>query len=309
MIGVCIVTYNQEQYISQCIDSALNQQCEDVVRVYVGNDCSTDNTADICRTYSDRIIVVNREKNLGLVGNTLALLQQMQEDGCDYIAMLDGDDYWTHPQKLQMQLDYLKEHPEYGLVHTYVDLLYPDGSIHRDKRTKVKEGNVFDSIENYQIGNCSVMFRSELLKLIDFEEFRLQGLKSCDYSMYAIFASRTSFGFIPQHTAVWRRGIESISGSAYVEKQIAYYQNDIAHWKYLSKLFPDRFPYSEENGQAHLHKRAFNVAFRYGDRRRALAEAKQMKQCDIDANRLKIFCAHSKILVWLWNKMHQIRQL
>ena len=304
MIGVCIVTYNQEQYIAQCIDSVLCQRCDDEVRVYVGNDCSTDHTADVCRTYGDKIIFVNRPHNLGLVGNTMALLDQMRHEGCDFIAMLDGDDYWTDSMKLQTQLDYLNAHPDVGLVHTLVDVLFPNG-LYIDKRTNVAEGNVFPLIENYQIGNCSVMFRAELLNMIDFDEFQHQGLQSCDYSMYAIFASRVPFGFIPKHTAVWRRGIESVSGSVSVDRQMAYYQNDLAHWRYLAKLFPDRWTYSDEEGEAHLHKRAFNVAFRAGDRKRALAEAKMMKDSDRQCYWLKILCAHSAVLMWLWRMMRK----
>ena len=71
MIGVCIVTYNEETYIAECIDSALAQKCSEPIRVYVANDCSTDKTAEVCRSYGDKIVFIDREKNLGLVGNSL----------------------------------------------------------------------------------------------------------------------------------------------------------------------------------------------------------------------------------------------
>lgn len=71
MIGICIVTYNEETYIAECIDSALAQKCSEPIRVYVANDCSTDKTAEVCRSYGDKIVFIDREKNLGLVGNTL----------------------------------------------------------------------------------------------------------------------------------------------------------------------------------------------------------------------------------------------
>ena len=307
MLGVCIVTYNQERYIAEAIESVLTQaDCGHRVVAYIGNDCSTDRTGKICHQYADKypdkIKVFDNQKNLGLVGNTMNLLDAMRNDGCEFIAMLDGDDYWSNDHKLQKQIAYMDIHPEYGLVHTYVDLLCRDG-IHCDTRGRVMEGDVFSVIENYQIGNCSVVFRTELLNMIDFEEFQQQGLKSCDYSMYAIFASGTLFGFVPEHTAVWRRDIESVSGSANIERQIAYYENDLAHWRYLAKLFPERWNYTEEAGAAHFHKRAFNVAFRAGDKKRALAEASLMCDNDKKTKCFKIFCAHSSILMWLWNKM------
>lgn len=300
IIGVCIVTYNQQKYIAQCIDSVLCQQCSEEVRVYVGNDCSTDNTADVCGSYVDKIIFIDRPKNLGLVGNTMALLDQIRNDGCDYIAMLDGDDYWIDKQKLQKEFNYLENHPDYGLVHTQVNQLYPQG-IKVDNRKDVREGCVFDIIEKYVICNCSVMFRTELLDMIDFDEFQNQGFESCDYVMYAIFASKTGFGFLPECTAVWRRGIESVSGSSNVDRKIYYVQNDLAQWRYLAKLFPERWSYTEQDGEDYLHWQAFNIAFRFGDRKRALQEVPYLKGSYRKKNRIKIIFVHSRFLMLLWN--------
>jgi len=302
MIGVCIVTYNEEKYIAQCIDSALAQICTESVRVYVANDCSTDGTADVCRGYGDRIVFVDRERNLGLVGNTMALLDQIRKDGCKYVAMLDGDDYWCDDHKLQKQIDYMHQHPEYGLVHTCVDLLYPN-EIRSDKRTSDVEGDVWNILEKYEIGNCIVLFRAELLDLINFNEFQSQGLLSCDYPMYCIFASKTQFGFLPDHTAMWRRGHESVSGSKNVEKQIAYLENDIAMWKYLSKLFPKRFKYNEKDGEDYVHYCSFNIAFRLGDRKRALQEIPFISKEYRKTIRCKLLVVHSSILTWCWRKI------
>jgi len=302
MIGVCIVTYNEEKFIAECIDSALAQVCTEPMRVYVANDCSTDGTAEVCRSYSDRIIFIGREHNLGLVGNTMALLDQIRKDGCEYVAMLDGDDYWCDKYKLQKQIDYMHAHPEYGLVHTCVDRLYPN-KMRPDKRTLEIEGNVWSILEDYNIGNCTVLFKTDLLNLIDFDDFQHQGLKSCDYAMYCIFASKTQFGFLPDHTAVWRRGHESVSGSNCVEKQIAYVQNDLAHWRYLSKLFPKRFSFTEKAGKDYLHFCIFNIAFRFGDRKRALEEVPLITDDYRGKIRLKITVAHSALLTWCWHSV------
>lgn len=305
MIGVCIVTYNEEKYIAECIDSALAQQCTEPVRVYVANDCSTDKTAEVCRSYGDKIVFIDREKNLGLVGNTLALLDQIRNDGCEYVAMLDGDDYWCDDLKLQKQIDYMHEHPEYGLVHTCCDLLFPSG-LQKDDRTSCLEGNVWGKIDKLHMGNCTVMFRTELLNLIDFAEFLQQGFLVADYVMYTIFSNKTQFGFIPEHTAVWRRGHSSVSNNLNdVEKQIryeAYY--GIAMWKYLAKKFPNSITFSEEAGEHYAHERAFHISFRFGDRKRAMQEYHQMSEADQKRFRLKYLVAHSALLsaIWRWLK-------
>ena len=311
MIGVCIVTYNQEKYIAQAIESVLSQaDCGHEVVIYIGEDNSTDKTGAICdeiakrvnelRNERMRVKVIHNEKNLGLVGNTMNLLEIMRKDGCDYIAMLDGDDYWCDDHKLQKQMAYFDAHPEYGLVHTCIDLLYPNKLV-RDKRKSMPEGDVSQMMFSYPIGNCSVVFKTELLDLIDFDEFQHQGFMSVDFIMYVIFSCYTQFGFLPDHTAVWRRGHDSVSNTNDMEKQIHYVQNDIAMWRYAAKLFPDRWHANEQEVNDYLHYRSFVIAFRYGNRKRALQEARLMGDDFRRHNRKKIIAAHSALLTALWN--------
>ena len=121
MIAVCIATYNQEAYIAQAVESVLMQVCDEPLRIYIGDDASTDGTSAICERLAatdNRIRYYRRTQNMGLVNNTLELYRQIMADGCEYIAMLDGDDYWTDPNKLQLQMDYLRSHPEVGFIHT-----------------------------------------------------------------------------------------------------------------------------------------------------------------------------------------------
>ena len=311
MIGVCIVTYNQEKYIAQAIESVLSQaDCGHEVVIYIGEDNSTDKTGAICdeiakrvnelRNERMRVKVIHNEKNLGLVGNTMNLLEIMRKDGCDYIAMLDGDDYWCDDHKLQKQMAYFDAHPEYGLVHTCIDLLYPNKLV-RDKRKSMPEGDVSQMMFSYPIGNCSVVFKTELLDLIDFDEFQHQGFMSVDFIMYVIFSCYTQFGFLPDNTAVWRRGHDSVSNTNDMEKQIHYVQNDIAMWRYAAKLFPDRWHANEQEVNDYLHYRSFVIAFRYGNRKRALQEARLMGDDFRRHNRKKIIAAHSALLTALWN--------
>lgn len=310
MIGVCIVTYNQENYIAQAIESVLSQaNCGHRVVVYIGNDCSTDKTGEICHRYAsrypDKVVVIDNEKNLGLVGNTMNLLDIMRHDGCEYIAMLDGDDYWCDNHKLQKQMSYMHAHPEYGLVHTCVDLLYPHKLIVDDRKT-MQEGDVSSIIFDYRIGNCSVVFKTELLNMIDFEEFLQQGFMSVDFIMYVIFSCYTQFGFQNDHTAVWRRGHDSVSNTNDMEKQIRYVQNDIAMWKYAARLFPDRWTANAQDLEYYLHYRAFAIAFKYGDRKRALSEVKLMGEEYKRKNKWKIIAAHSAILSMLWRQYKKV---
>lgn len=309
MIGVCIVTYNQEQYISQAIESVLMQaDCGHKVVAYVGNDCSTDKTGEICHQYAakypEQIVVIDNPSNLGLVGNTMNLLDIMRQDGCTYIAMLDGDDYWCDDHKLQKQMDYMHIHPEYGLVHTCIDLLYPHKLV-PDNRKSALEGDVSNVIFSYRIGNCSVVFKTELLNLIDFAEFQQQGFMSVDFIMYIIFSCHTQFGFLSDHTAVWRRGHDSVSNTNDMEKQIRYVNNSLAMWRYAAELYPERWTANAQDLEDYYHFRAFAIAFKYGDRKRALQEARLMGSYR-KSNRIKLFVAHSAFLFTIWRRWKNI---
>ena len=197
------------------------------------------------------------------------------------------------------------DHPEYGLVHTCIDLLYPHKYI-ADKRESIQEGDVSAIISNYSIGNCSVVFKTELLNLIDFEEFRQQGFMSVDYIMYLIFSCHTQFGFLSDHTAVWRRGHDSVSNTNDMEKQIRYVHNSLAMWKYAAKLYPERWTADEKDLEDYFHFRAFTIAFKYGDRKRALQEANLMGEGYRKKQKLKILVTHSAILSALWRRYKRI---
>jgi glycosyltransferase involved in cell wall biosynthesis len=157
MIAVCIATYNQQSFIAQCIESVLSQQCDEPMRIYIGDDASTDGTADICEQYAasdERIVYVRRDKNMGLTNNTIDLYYRIMADECEYIAMLDGDDYWTDPHKLQLQIDYLRAHPECGFVHT-------NGRTQSNSSTWTfgqREG--IWGLHSVGFANCTVLLRS-----------------------------------------------------------------------------------------------------------------------------------------------------
>lgn len=200
-IAVCIVTYNQEKYIAQAIESALFQKVTIPYTIYIGEDLSSDNTRKICSDYEHKypgtIKVILNNENQGLVKNTISVLREILKNGHDYIAMLDGDDYWSDDLKLQKELDFLKSYPDYGLVHTNIAVLKNDNELEFILRRNVPMGNVKDMINQFAIGNCSVLFRTSLLKYVNLDDFINWKFMSIDYVMYTIFAQFTKFGFLP----------------------------------------------------------------------------------------------------------------
>ena len=120
-----MITYNHAPYIEQALGSVLRQKTDFPMEILVGDDCSTDETPRIIEAWAQRfpeqIKAVLRPKNLGATKNFYDLITRARGE---YIAYLEGDDYWTDDTKLQKQVDLLEGHREYiGCTHkiTLVD--------------------------------------------------------------------------------------------------------------------------------------------------------------------------------------------
>jgi len=118
-VSIVTIAYNVEKYIAEVIESVLSQKTNYTVELVIGEDYSTDRTREICLEYQQKypnvIRVLCHEKNLGLTPNCVAT-----HNACKgkYIALLDGDDYWTDENKLQKQIDFLENNLDYsGCAH------------------------------------------------------------------------------------------------------------------------------------------------------------------------------------------------
>lgn len=123
-VSTCIITYNQESYIKECLDGAINQQLNCDYEIIIGDDCSNDNTSVICENYAkkypDIIKYFKRKENLGMMGNWIETIKNCSGI---YIALCEGDDYWTDPYKLQKQVDFLEENAKYVLVCNIIKVI------------------------------------------------------------------------------------------------------------------------------------------------------------------------------------------
>lgn len=112
-INVILTTYNHEDFISQAIESILMQHFKGEVEIIIADDCSTDNTINIIKFFDDqskfKFRYLNNSHNLGIKKNYQKAFAAC--DG-DYIAVLEGDDYWCNPYRLQKHVDFLEEHRE-----------------------------------------------------------------------------------------------------------------------------------------------------------------------------------------------------
>lgn len=129
LVAVWMITYNHEPYIAQAIESVMCQQTNFKYMLFVGEDCSKDNTREICialaSKYPDRITLLLSKENNHLANGT-RIYNACFQSGAKYVAMLEGDDYWNDPHKLQKQVDFLEAHPDFSMC-------FHDAEIRNDK--------------------------------------------------------------------------------------------------------------------------------------------------------------------------------
>ena len=116
LASVAVLTYNHERFIRQCLDSILEQKVCFKYEIVVVDDCSTDSTRDILRDYAQSHLNIRlylNPENQGISKNNNLVLSLCKGT---YVAMLEGDDYWIDPDKLQRQVDFLNSHEDVGFV-------------------------------------------------------------------------------------------------------------------------------------------------------------------------------------------------
>lgn len=117
ILSVGILTYNQVDYISQAIESVLIQEVDFDYEIVIADDCSTDGTSEIVRSYAEKypnlIRAIIHEKNIGIEENANCLKRECKGR---YRAVQEGDDYWVDPFRLQKQVEFLENNQDYVAV-------------------------------------------------------------------------------------------------------------------------------------------------------------------------------------------------
>ena len=179
VVSVCVQTYRHVNYIKSCLNGILMQKTSYPFEILLGEDASDDGTRDICldyaRRYPDkiRLFLHHRENNIKIDGRPsdhFNALYNLYSSRGKYTAKCEGDDYWTDPFKLQKQVDFLEEHPEFGMVSTDVFVIDEKGRIREDtpgivrqRASNKQEINFYDLLERNWINTLTVCARSHLM--------------------------------------------------------------------------------------------------------------------------------------------------
>ncbi|MDI3520439.1 MAG: hypothetical protein PWR04_427 [Anaerophaga sp.] len=186
LVSVWMITYNHERYIAQAIEGVLMQKTNFKIELVIGEDCSTDNTAQIIKEYEKKYPQIIKPRfnqtNLGVIPN---MIKTLNECTGKYIALCEGDDYWTDPYKLQKQVDFLEDNREYSICFHNVKIK-KNGELIDDYITRdvPETTDIYELAKGNFMHTPSVTFRRNWEKLPDW----ITKCSAGDYPLHMINA-------------------------------------------------------------------------------------------------------------------------
>ncbi|WP_291401671.1 glycosyltransferase [Daejeonella sp.] len=210
MVSICCITYNQEKYIAEALDGFLMQKTNFNYEIIIGDDCSTDATRTIIEEYSERypgkIQLLTSQKNGGAIPN---MLKALSTANGKYIALCDGDDYWTDSRKLQMQVDFMENHPDSSICCHYSRVIDENGDLVYEDNNPVSLEFTYEDVllgRKNETRVCTMMMKnSDHLKHIKSQEWFYQ-VYSADtfFKLYVLSEPKAKLYVLPEIMAVYR---------------------------------------------------------------------------------------------------------
>lgn len=214
MVSIRCLVYNHEPYLRQCLDGFVMQETNFRYEAIVHDDASTDNSASIIREYAEKYpnIIKPIYETENQYSKHDGSLRHIMDEACKgkYIAMCEGDDYWTDPNKLQKQVDYLEEREDYGMVYTSYRIqndMTSDEEIVRTLASIPHDNNFKWRLleQKVLIGTCTVLIRTQLLHTIRAIKDDYKGFMMGDTQTWFNAARLSNIGYIPDVTGVYRK--------------------------------------------------------------------------------------------------------
>lgn len=259
-VSISCITYNHEKYIEQAIESFLMQKTDFNYEILIHDDASTDSTADIIKKYQQKypdIIkpILQEENQLSQKFRNLEYEYNFTRAKGKYIALCEGDDYWTDPYKLQKQVDYMEDNPKCTLcTHSVnridaqngqvVHIIRPsDINKKLDTREFILGGGMF-------IGTNSILFPKESIK--DMPKWYFDAPVG-DYPLQIILANKGYAYYIDEDMSSYRVNVKNSWSNR------VYFSLDgrVNHFKKISKMLDkiDEYTSYEYNKEIEVRKK------------------------------------------------------
>jgi glycosyltransferase involved in cell wall biosynthesis len=254
-VSVITITYNQEKFIRQTLDSILSQQTDFPIEILVADDASSDGTPKIVAEYANRypqiVRPLLRKKNLGAVPN---LLDAFTHARGRYVAMCEGDDYWTDNTKLQQQVNLMEANPDMALCFHPVRVFF-EGGIEKDSYFPAKriwdrsEFTAIDLLKQNFIPTNSVMYRRQPIEALR------QDVMPFDWYLHLYHAKFGMIGFTKKVMAAYRRHEGGIWWDSYKNMDKLWVRYGHEHVRFFLAL---NALYGSDGSAADIINRALN---------------------------------------------------
>ncbi|KQS48649.1 MAG: glycosyl transferase [Flavobacteriaceae bacterium] len=236
-ISVCMITYNHENYIREAIEGVLMQNIDCDMELIISNDCSTDTTdaviKEIIQSHPKGSLIKYffHEQNLGMMPNFIFALKQCSGE---YVALCEGDDYWTDENKLQKQIAFLDNNKKYAGCFHNVLVINEMVSDFKPKPWREYDKHDFTQPDTFSrlalFHTCSFVFRQRFLEFPTWFE----KVKSGDMALFSIISAKGKLRLIDGIMAVYRKNERGVTSG---QKIIDYHKNRIRLMRFFKAHF------------------------------------------------------------------------
>jgi glycosyltransferase involved in cell wall biosynthesis len=220
VVSVCMITYNHEKYIAQAIEGVLSQVADFEIELIIANDCSPDKTDQIVQNFISShpkgswIKYHKHEPNIGMMANARFISNQCTGK---YIAVCEGDDYWTDPYKLQKQVDILETNLNYSAsFHTVSCLDVASGVFNSSPILQKDCFTLEDVTKSNFIHTCSILYRQSFVV----EKYDvIFNLPVGDYPLFIYLSASGPIHYYKEVMSVYRYHSQGAWGGSSQEKR------------------------------------------------------------------------------------------
>lgn len=248
LVSVIMLAYRHEKFISKAIEGVLAQKCNFSFELIIGEDCSPDHTGEIVRDYQTRfphlIRIVTARQNVGMHANGDRCRHAIRGR---FVALCEGDDYWHHPRKLQMQVDAMTGTSDATLCHTEYDRLVGD-RLTKDCHARSRSLYIADGCNAYtkllhrwSVMTATSMYRVDVVRNFFETVFNNPNWPFGDYNLALYAAAMGPVVYLPTSTAVWRKVAGSATNDS-PERILRMRKASVA----CREMFMDAFPVADD---------------------------------------------------------------
>lgn len=228
-VSVSIITYNHEKYIAQAIESVLAQRTDFNFEIIIGDEFSTDTTRKILEAYQQKYpdiisLILHPRRYPGVPGR-LNNITNIYACRGKYVALLDGDDFWTDSGKLQLQVDFMNEHENYVAVASDAKIVTQDssftGGYYSGGHKILKTDTSFTQENVLQQGWCLTQTSSLLFRNKIFGEFPdwFWSIVSADYGLIVLLSQYGKIKYYKKAYTAYRIHGDSFTAKHFLSKK------------------------------------------------------------------------------------------